>query len=93
MLQPHSQTVNDAPIRLYGVIPVMVEDPSSRLTPVITMPDQIRSRQEVEIKIEEQNRQEVTYALAVVDEGLLDLTDYRTPDLRGSGTSSSMLWG
>ncbi|MFZ2285664.1 MAG: MG2 domain-containing protein [Bacteroidales bacterium] len=80
MLQPHSQTVNDAPIRLYGVIPVMVEDPSSKLVPVITVPDQIRSRQEVEIRIEEQNRREMTYTLAVVDEGLLDLTGFRTPD-------------
>lgn len=80
MLQPHSQTVNDAPIRLYGVIPVKVEDPSSRLTPVIAMPDKIRSQQEVEIKVTEQNRREMTYTLAVVDEGLLDLTGFRTPD-------------
>jgi uncharacterized protein YfaS (alpha-2-macroglobulin family) len=80
MLQPHSQTVNDAPIRLYGVIPVMVEDPATKLVPVITMPDKIRSQQEVEIKVEEKNRQEMTYTLAVVDEGLLDLTGFRTPD-------------
>jgi uncharacterized protein YfaS (alpha-2-macroglobulin family) len=80
MLQPHSQTVNDAPIRLYGVIPVMVEDPSSHLVPVITMPDQIRSQHEVEIKVSEQHRREMTYTLAVVDEGLLDLTGFRTPD-------------
>lgn len=80
MLQPHSQTVNDAPIRLYGVIPVMVEDPSSKLVPVITMPDKIRSQQEVEIKVEEQNRQQMTYTLAVVDEGLLDLTGFKTPN-------------
>ena len=44
------------------------------------MPDQIRSQQEVEIKVTEQNRQEMTYTLAVVDEGLLDLTGFRTPD-------------
>jgi alpha-2-macroglobulin len=80
MLQPHSQTVNDAPIRLYGVIPVSVEDPSSRLVPLISMPDQIRSQQEVEIKVTEQNRQAMTYTLAVVDEGLLDLTGFKTPD-------------
>ncbi len=80
LLQPHSQTVNDAPIRLYGVIPVMVEDPASRLTPVITVPDKIRSQQEVEIKVSEQNKREMTYTLAVVDEGLLDLTGFRTPD-------------
>ncbi len=80
MLQPHSQTVNDAPVRLYGVIPVMVEDPATKLVPVITMPDKIRSQQEVEIRVEEKNRQEMTYTLAVVDEGLLDLTGFRTPD-------------
>jgi len=80
MLQPHSQTVNDAPIRLYGVIPVSVEDPSSRLVPLISMADQIRSQQEVEIKVTEQNRQAMTYTLSVVDEGLLDLTGFKTPD-------------
>jgi hypothetical protein len=80
LLQPHSQTVNDAPVRLYGVIPVMVEDPATRLEPVISMPDKIRSQQEVEIRVEEKNRQEMTYTLAVVDEGLLDLTGFRTPD-------------
>jgi hypothetical protein len=80
ILQPHSQTVNDAPIRLYGVIPVMVEDPSTKLMPVITMADQIRSQQEVEIKVSEQNRRGMSYTLAVVDEGLLDLTGFRTPD-------------
>ncbi len=80
MLQPHAQTVNDAPVRLYGVIPVMVEDLATKLVPVITMPDRIRSQQEVEIRVEEKNRQEMTYTLAVVDEGLLDLTGFRTPD-------------
>lgn len=80
LLQPHSQTVNDAPIRLYGVMPVMVEDPGSRLKPVITMADKVRSQQEFEIKVTEENKQGMTYTLAVVDEGLLDLTGFRTPD-------------
>ncbi len=80
LLQPHSQTVNDNPIRLYGVLPVMVEDPSTHLTPVITMPSEIRSQQEVEIKVNEQNNCKMTYTLAIVDEGLLDLTAFRTPD-------------
>lgn len=80
LLQPHSQTVNDAPIRLYGVVPVMVEDPETHITPVITMPSEIRSKQEVEVKVTEQNRKEMTYTLAIVDEGLLDITAFRTPD-------------
>jgi len=27
MLQPHAQTANDLPIRMYGVIPIQVENP------------------------------------------------------------------
>jgi|WetSurMetagenome_2_1015567.scaffolds.fasta_scaffold00591_5 alpha-2-macroglobulin len=80
LLQPHSQTVNDAPIRLYGVVPVMVEDPSTHITPVITMADQIRSQQPFEVKVSEKNNREMTYTLAIVDEGLLDLTAFKTPD-------------
>ena len=80
LLQPHSQTINDSPIRLYGVIPVMVEDPATHIAPVINMPDEMRSKQEVEIKVTEQNRKEMTYTLAIVDEGLLDITGFRTPD-------------
>ncbi|MFW5745132.1 MAG: alpha-2-macroglobulin family protein, partial [Spirochaetota bacterium] len=34
-LQPHMQTANDLPIRTYGVVPIEVEDPDTRLRPVI----------------------------------------------------------
>ncbi len=37
LIQPHGSTVNDLPIRLYGVIPVMVEEPQTRLTPEISV--------------------------------------------------------
>ena len=30
VIQPHSQTINDMPIRLYGIVPVMVEDPADK---------------------------------------------------------------
>ena len=32
VIQPHSQTVNDMPVRLYGVVPVMVEDHNKACT-------------------------------------------------------------
>ncbi len=80
MLQPHAQTANDLPIRLYGVIPVQVENPKTHLTPVITMPDVLEPGQEVVIKVSEQTNRKMTYTLAMVDEGLLDLTHFKTPD-------------
>jgi len=80
LLQPHSQTVNDLPIRLYGVTSVRVEDPATHLQPVISMPDVLEPGQEVTIKVSEKANQKMTYTLAVVDEGLLDITRFKTPD-------------
>jgi uncharacterized protein YfaS (alpha-2-macroglobulin family) len=79
LIQPHAQTKNDLPIRLYGVIPIMVEDPSTRLMPVIEMPDVLRPEEEVSIKVSESNGTACSYTLAIVDEGLLDLTRFSTP--------------
>jgi uncharacterized protein YfaS (alpha-2-macroglobulin family) len=80
IIQPHDQTINDMPIRLYGVVPVMVEDPGTHLSPVISMSDEIRSQKPFEIRVSETNKKSMTYTLAVVDEGLLDITGFRTPD-------------
>jgi len=37
-LQPHLQTANDLPIRLYGVAPVFVEDPRRTSRPSSSRP-------------------------------------------------------
>ena len=80
LIQPHSQTKNDAPIRLYGVIPIFVEDPNTRLTPVISMPNELKPQTEFTVKISEQNGNAMGYTIAIVDEGLLDLTRFKTPN-------------
>ncbi|OFX28663.1 MAG: hypothetical protein A2X08_16615 [Bacteroidetes bacterium GWA2_32_17] len=80
LLQPHSQTANDLPIRMYGILPISVENPATHLYPIIEMPNKLRAETTVEIKIKEKNSQDMTYTLAIVDEGLLDLTRFKTPD-------------
>lgn len=80
LLQPHAQTVNDLPVRLYGVIPVMVEDPNTHLNPEILMADELKPESKVTISVKERNGKAMAYTLAVVDEGLLDLTSFKTPD-------------
>lgn len=79
-LQPHAQTRNDLPIRLYGIIPVQVTDPSTKLTPVLSLPESLEPEQRFTLKILEKNKKPMTYNLAIVDEGLLDLTRYATPN-------------
>ncbi|HIA05102.1 MAG TPA: hypothetical protein EYN71_00015, partial [Flavobacteriales bacterium] len=80
LVQPHEQTINDMPIRLYGVQNIGVEDPKTRLAPQIAMADVLEPEGKVSIKISEATGQQMVYTIAVVDEGLLDLTNFRTPD-------------
>lgn len=80
LLQPHAQTVNDLPIRMYGAIPLLIEDPETILKPVIKMADKIKPETENTITVAEQNGKAMTYTIAIVDEGLLDLTRFKTPD-------------
>jgi len=79
-LQPHSNTENDLPIRLYGVKNIMVDDKNSHLSPVLQMPDILEPEKEFTVNISEKGGKEMTYTLAIVDEGLLDLTNFKTPD-------------
>ncbi|MBE9597678.1 MG2 domain-containing protein [Pedobacter sp. MC2016-24] len=80
LLQPHAQTVNDLPIRMYGAIPLLIEDPETILKPVIKMADKLKPETLSSITVSEQNGKAMTYTIAIVDEGLLDLTRFKTPD-------------
>lgn len=80
LLQPHAQTTNDLPIRLYGVLPLSIEDEETHLYPVINMPDKLEAEKEVTIKVSEKNDKDMYFTLAVVDEGLLDITNFKTPE-------------
>ncbi len=79
LLQPHANTKNDLPIRMYGVVPIMVDDPLTHLNPEIKMPDVIKPESNTTIRVSEKNGRKMTYTLAIVDEGLLDLTRFSTP--------------
>jgi len=82
LIQPHSGKVSDTPIRMYGLIPIMVEDPNTKLEPVVGVPQEIRPGEKFRVQVSEKNRRRMFYTVAVVDEGLLALTRYRAPDLR-----------
>jgi uncharacterized protein YfaS (alpha-2-macroglobulin family) len=79
-LQPHATTKNDSPIRMYGVTGISVEDKETKLEPVIKMPDVLRPEETITVKVSEKNKKAMTYSIAIVDEGLLDLTRFKTPN-------------
>ena len=80
LLQPHAQVKNDLPIRLYGVIPINVEDKNTRLEPELKMPEVLAPEQVVQVSVSEANGKPMAYTIAMVDEGLLDLTGFATPN-------------
>ncbi len=80
LLQPHEQTANDLPIRMYGVASFTAENPASKLTPTIAVADRLEPNKSFTVKVGEKGGGPMTYTLAIVDEGLLGLTRYQTPD-------------
>ena len=79
-IQPHKHTENDLPIRMYGVRGISVEDPNTHLSPVLSMLDELQPEEDVTISVSEKDGKKMTYTIAVVDDGLLDLTHYQTPN-------------
>jgi alpha-2-macroglobulin len=80
LVQPHNNTKNDLPIRMYGVSPINVEDPKTKLEPIVTAPSEMKPEQKVSIEVREKSGKAMAYTVALVDEGLLDLTRFNTPD-------------
>lgn len=80
-LQKYHDKDNDLPPRLYGILPIKVEDKRSHLHPVLKVKDEIRPDRRELVQVQERDGRPMTYTLAVVDEGLLDLTHFRTPVL------------
>ncbi|MDH3975197.1 MAG: MG2 domain-containing protein [Deltaproteobacteria bacterium] len=82
LIQPHKDKKNDRPIRLYGVISLEVDDPATAIEPLLEAPHTLEPEAGASLSVKEQKGRPMTYTLAIVDEGLLGLTRYRTPELR-----------
>lgn len=81
LIQPQQEKTNDRPVRLFGIAPLLVTDPMTLLQPVISAPDEVRPQTTVDISVSEKQGREMTYTLALVDEGLLGITNFKTPEL------------
>lgn len=79
-IQPHAQTANDRPMRLHGVVPIAVEEPDTRLPLEVRVADTLRPDEEFEVEVRAPAGRDATVTVAVVDEGLLDLTSFDSPD-------------
>jgi uncharacterized protein YfaS (alpha-2-macroglobulin family) len=63
-----------------GYAPVMVEKTQNKMLVSITAPDKIRSNTKQNIRIRAGNEQNIPVTIAVVDEGILQLKEFKSPD-------------
>ncbi len=80
IVQPHDGRSNDRPIRLYGIAPIEVVDPDRTLDIAIAAPETVKPNAPLPLRVTERSGKPMEYTLAVVDEGLLGLTNFSTPD-------------
>ena len=79
LVRPYEASGGGQPLRLYGVKRLLVENPGSHLEPVVKVADTVAPEETFTIQVSEKTGKPMTYTLAVVDEGLLDLTAFKTP--------------
>lgn len=80
LVQPYVHPDNEAPMRQYGVVGIEVENPANRIQPVVKVPATLKAQQNFKIEVKESQGRPMVYTVAVVDEGLLGLTRFKTPD-------------
>jgi len=70
--------------RAYGIIPLLIDNSDHKLKVAITAPESIESQKSVtlNLKVTDQNSNGIpsSLTLLIVDEGILSLTNFKTPD-------------
>ncbi len=79
IVQPQTQDDNDLPLRMYGVKPIYVENADSRLPLSLSVPESLEPKQDFSVKIHSNASKTSSVTIAIVDEGLLDITAFDTP--------------
>ena len=80
LFMPLKSVEGEKPMRYYGILPINVEDEKTRLNLALNAPKEIKPGDEFTIEVTNSSKENASFTLAVVDEGLLDLTNFKTPD-------------
>lgn len=66
--------------RSYGFISIPISDESIELKPIIEVENKVKPNSLLNIKISNAKKEKMAYTLAIVDEGILDITNFKTPN-------------
>ncbi len=79
VFQKYKDKENDRPLRLYGTVPLMVNDKEKALNVVIDSKSEAEPSTNYKLKIYNNEKQKMYFQYFLVDEGVLRLTDYKLP--------------
>lgn len=79
IVQPYMQDNNDLPLRMYGIQSVEIKSKISPLKPVANLPQTLESNKTYSFEINEAEGRPMEYTLALIDEGLLNISGFKTP--------------
>ncbi len=85
MVRPGDKSRSATPKRAVGLLHLPLGDENRRLTLALEAPDKIRPNQPLTVKVkasvkEGEAPKQVNVLLSAVDSGVLNITDYATPD-------------
>lgn len=80
VVQSYKNIKGDKPIRTYGIIPIKVLDATTVLPLSIKAPKTVKPNSSFEVEVQTLNKLPADFTIAVVDEGLLSLTNFKSPN-------------
>ncbi|WP_338933876.1 alpha-2-macroglobulin [Fusobacterium polymorphum] len=80
VFQKYVDKQNDRPLRLYGSVPLMVDDKSRMLTLQVDTKTEVLPGGDLKIKLSNKENKKMYYEVFLVDEGILRMTNYKKPD-------------
>ena len=80
IIRPAAKVTGDAPARAFGMAPLMIDKDERTLGIAITAPDVIKPRRHVTVGVQLDREVEAQVTLALIDQGILQLTSFTTPD-------------
>ncbi len=79
IVQPYKQDNNDLPLRMYGIQSVEIQSKIKPLSPITNLASTLESNKTYTFEVREEEGRNMEYTLALIDEGLLNLSGFQTP--------------
>ncbi|OBV29750.1 hypothetical protein BKN38_01305 [Helicobacter sp. CLO-3] len=77
---PKASTATNIIKRSFGIVNIPVVDSSLNLAPTLEVAQSIKPNSTLNIRIANPAKRQMAYTLAIVDRGILDIINFRTPD-------------